>query len=451
MFIRLRSLRMLGGVCAFGLTLGAPLPGQTSPTAGVPDRGDTLRLTLSAARSTALRANPSLLAARLDTAVARGELRQASLFIRSNPTVDLGFEPGVSQEIEVFGQQATRTTAARAGLARAGANVTNATRLTIGDVDRAFFGLYSAVRRSRLADEVLGLTERIADVAQRQLAAGEIGRLEFNLATVELGRSRARAFAARREREQGVIEMLRLLGLPRDVTLEPVLDTTQHVPLEDSTAAAPEAVSLTQNRARAPGAAVPTLDTDSLTALALARRPDLAEREAARRQLEAEATAARREALPNLVVRGVTEPEDQGSGRVLRPGLGLTLPFFNRNRGRSDAFRAAARQAELERSARVATIRAEVAAAVASYQAAATAVQVLETTVLTPARQNRRLVEVAFREGKVGLPELLLIRNQAIDAELDYWTAWLAERNALTSIAEVTSANTDLTAAEQLR
>ena len=65
----------------------------------------------------------------------------------------------------------------------------------------------------------------------------------------------------------------------------------------------------------------------------------------------------------------------------------------------------------------------------------------LEATVLRPARQNRRLVEIAYREGKVGLPELLLIRNQAIDAELEYWSAWLAERQALASLAQTTGTN----------
>ena len=62
----------------------------------------------------------------------------------------------------------------------------------------------------------------------------------------------------------------------------------------------------------------------------------------------------------------------------------------------------------------------------------------LEQTVLVPARENRRLLEVAYRAGKVGLPVLLLIRNQVIDAELEYWEAWLAAREALADLAETT-------------
>ena len=421
-----------------------------------PSVGDTLRLTLPAARSATLKANPSLAAARLDTTVARGELRQASLFFATNPSVDVlgarsgnGLEAGISQVIEVFGQQRSRAAAAHAGLARATASVADATRLTLGDVDRAFYQLYSANRRSRLADEVFGLTQRVADVARRQLSAGEISRLDYNLARVELGRTQARALSARRERDQATLELRRLLGILTAIPIEPVLDSIDHVAPGDSADAGPEAAAQTAALHSAAVAAATRLDVDSLVALALARRPDLAAREAAVRQSEAQATTAGREALPNLVVRGVTEPRDQGEGRVFRPGVGLTLPLFNRNRGRVQALRATARQAGLDRQARAQTIRAQVASAVAAYQAAATEVQVLESTVLTPARQNRRLVEVAYREGKVGLPELLLIRNQAIDAELDYWTAWLAERQAVYSLAEATGTNLTMDRAQQ--
>ena len=96
-------------------------------------------------------------AARLDTAIARGELRQAGLLLRFNPATDLlgsgggsGFEVGISQELELFNHQGARRAAGRAGL-----------------------------------------NHRLADVAGRPLQAGEISRLDYNLATVELGRSRA--------------------------------------------------------------------------------------------------------------------------------------------------------------------------------------------------------------------------------------------------------------------
>ena len=396
----------------------------------VPQATDTVRLTLGEARTRALRSNPELVAARLDTAVARGGLQQAAVPLRFNPVADVlgarggnGLEASISQELEVFGQRGARVNARRAGLERAMAGVSDAARLTVGVVDRTFYRLVAASRRSALAEEILGLNQRLADAAQRQLAAGEISRLDFNLAVVELGRSRSRALAARRERVQSAFELERLVGLPRGTAVEPVFDPSVHTerdlqPLADSATA---------------------LDVETLTTRALGTRPDLIERAAATREAAAETSVAQREALPNLVLRGTSEPSSDG--RVLRPGLGLTLPAFNLNRGEVAARRAAARQAELERVAVSTRVRTDIAAAVAAYRSAAEEVDVLEATVLGPARQNRQLLETAYREGEVGLPVLLLIRNQVIDAELDYWTAWLAEREALATLLEATGSN----------
>jgi len=112
----------------------------------------------------------------------------------------------------------------------------------------------------------------------------------------------------------------------------------------------------------------------------------------------------------------------------------VSLPIFNRNRGDVAARTAEARKADLEGAALAAEIRLEVARSLDAYLSASAESKLLENTVLAPARENRRLLEIAYREGKVGLPVVLLIRNQVIDAELDYWSAWLAEREALTDL-----------------
>lgn len=418
-----RSWPIRGAAVAFSALLPIPV---LAAQAQVP-AADTVRLSWPEARALVLRQNPQLVAARLDTAVARGELRQAGLLVRFNPEAELlgagsgsGSELGVSQEIEIFNQQGARRAAGRAGVARARAGVANASRLALGEVERAFYRLVAATKRSALANDVLALNHRLADAAARQLGAGEISRLEYNLATVELGRSRARALAAGRERLAGNLELGQLLGLPLGTVMLPTVDSVMLPPWTDSTAAVSLAgIPTGVEPAAASGALAAdlALAQDSLIALALAQRPDIAERGAAIRQAEAQASVAGREAWPNLVLRGTSERE-AGESRAFRPGVGLTIPFFNRNRGDVQARRAEAQQAALERAALTTQVRAEVAGALAAYQSAATEVRLLEFTVLGPARQNRKLLETAHREGKIGLPELLLIRNQAIEAEL---------------------------------
>lgn len=406
---------------------------------------DTLRLTLDDARALALRVNPELRVARLDLPIARASFRQASLPIRSNPSLDVlargsSNEVSLTQEIEIAGQRAARRAAARSGMHRAAAGVLDVARLTFGEVDRAFYRLAAATQRVELTAEVLGLNQRLFDVAARQLALGRISPLEYNLAIVEAGRSQARALGAQRDRDRAGQHLRRLLGLPAGQPVVAVVTGSSLPAAEVPRAEDPEVGKGPLDRVPAmlPPATTAPLDVDSLTAVALTRRPDLMERSAAAEQARALARVARREAFPNLAVRGSSERMESSGRRVLRPGLGLTLPVFNRNQGEVEARRAEAEQAELGRAAIALSVRASVATAVAAYEKAAAESRVLATTVLTPARENRRLLEIAYREGKVGLPVLLLIRNQVIDAELEYWQAWLAEREALADVVEAT-------------
>jgi cobalt-zinc-cadmium efflux system outer membrane protein len=258
--------------------------------------------------------------------------------------------------------------------------------------------------------------------------------LDYNLAVVELGRSRAVAMSARRERAQGDIELRRLVGVADQIPLQPIVDSSQHPAPADSARVIPRDLVSLVGQASA-------LDVDTLTALALARRSDLTSSAAAIALSTAGVGLARREALPNILARVTSEARSDRPGRVARLGVGLTLPVFNRNQGEIDARRAAVTQSTLMRNALITRVRAEVATAVMTYRSAAAEVEVLESTVLAPARQNRQLLETAYREGKVGLPVLLLIRNQVISAELEYWTAWLEEREAFAALAEATGAN----------
>lgn len=433
----LHELRLQGvrGISAHLLIVGLLV---VAPLAADAQR-DTLRLTLSEARQRAAAANPDLAAAELDTAIAAGGLRQARV-LPFNPSADalparkgLGAEYGLSQEVEVFGQRGLRVRAGTARLDRARSEVVDARRVTLGEVDRVFYRLVSASRRSDLASEVRTLNERLADIASRQLIAGEISRLDYNLALIELGRSRSNAIAVGREQHGVEIELGRLLGLPTTTQVVAVLDPGQHQPPAPGLAD-------TTNDVRAIVEAAALLNVDSLTSLAIKLRPDLAARSATVRQARSELALAQREALPNLLVRGVMETDDAGK-RVIRPGVGMTLPLFNRNQGEVQSRRAAANQTGLQLAAAIARVRAEITTAVQAYRSAAAQVEIFETTVLVPARQNRQLLETAYREGKVGLPVLLLIRNQVFDAELDYWTAWLAEREALAFLEEATGRN----------
>lgn len=387
--------------------------------------GDTLVLSLAEVRRLALQQNPAFLADRQEVAIARGQLRQARVY-NFNPALTADapgvasdgavgeYELSLSQEVEWAGQWGLRSGAARLGLERAEFVVRNAARSTLGDVSRAYFEALAADRRFAVSTAVLELNQRLLTATRIQLREGELSSLEANLAEIEYGRARARVLAARRDATSTGLELKRLAGL-----------------------AAEQPVRLTDDLPDAPDPA--TLAADSLLAVALARRPDLAATTAAVSQFEALHRLAGREAIPNLRLGVVADRDGPGDESRLGIGIGLSLPLWNRNQGLRAERAAQMEQATLQRQATELRIRTQVIDAYRSYLAASEEAQVYETSVLQPARENQGLLETAYRAGKVNLSTLLLLRNQLLDAELGYWDAWLARRSALIALHAATA------------
>lgn len=403
--------------------------------------GDTLSLAIAEAQRLALVQNPAFLAERQEYDIARGELTQARVY-NFNPELEfqapgvgtqgaLGeYEASLSQEIEWAGARGLRVRAARFGLDRADSGVRDAARRTLADVSTAFYAALAAEQRLSVARELSQLNEQLLTATRIQAREGEISVMDANLAEIEAGRARALVLAAEREATSARLELQRLTGI----------DPEQEIRLQDAIPDAPSATAL---------------DQDSLVALALARRPDLEARTRAVDQYEALTRLARREAIPNVRVGVFAEREEAfdiatgpgGSvgGRTAlespRIGLGVSvpLPVFDRNQGVVAQRASQTDQARLSRQATELAVRTQVTDALRAYRAASEEARVFEQDVLQPARANQRLLDTAFRAGKVGLPTLLLLRNQLLDAELGYWGAWLAQRRALVELQAATA------------
>lgn len=410
-----------------------PASAQVSPGAA---RGDTLTLTLIDVQRLAIRQNPSLLATRQETAIAEGAVRQARV-IQFNPELALQsigssvggsgrpFELALTQEFELAGQRGLRIGAARIGRDRASAVVQDAGRLTLGAASTSFYRALAGARRLAVARDALALTERLMAAVRTQLAEGEVSTMEANLAEIEAGRGRARVLTAQREETSASLDLKQLLGLGPDTPIRLVADTTGPAVVPD--------------RGVVPA---PALAEDSLVALAFARRPDLAASTAAVREFETLTALARRSAFPNLRLGAAVERGVSGDSPEIGPAIGLSIPLFNRNQGLVDQRRALTAQALLERHALELGIRSDVAEAVRAYRMASEEAAIYETSVVRPARENIALLEIAYREGKIDLPTLLLLRNQLLDAELGYWDAWLVQREALVRLEAATGALT---------
>lgn len=382
---------------------------------------DTLHLDLAEARTLALEQSPAFLAEveRLDAAA--GAVREAGTW-RFNPEAEAelprriegagprDYELRVTQTVEWAGQRGLRVDAAEAGLGGARATVDEARRRTTSAVSEAFYTAVAADRRLEVAEDIYGLNERLLAAVEVQEREGEISAMEANFAEIEAARSLGRVLAARREARSAALELGRLLGVGPEAWVSAEQGAAGDLPT-------PSALRL-----------------DALLAAAESYRPDLTAKGHQVRRAESLARLARREAIPNvgvgaLVTGGESQPAT-GVGLQLR----LPLPLWNRNQGLVAQRVSDVRRIELERDAVSQRVRTEVADALQAYDIASEEEALLASRVLSPTRSNQELLDIAYREGEIDLPSLVLLRNQLLDAELGYWGAWLARSIAYTRL-----------------
>jgi outer membrane protein, heavy metal efflux system len=426
--ISTRKLHRVGSVglaAVLTLSSAAASDAQSTPPQPTDPTGDTLFLSVDQAQLRALTNNPELVATRRLQQVAEGRLRQAGVF-RFNPQVSFrseqvgagrtfeAYEAELSQELEWAGQRGLRKRSAEYELEGTGARVRDAERRTRALAARAFYRALGARSRVELAEDILGLNERLVVAVSDLLEAGSISVMEANLARIESGRARTRVLEERRDANTALLELRRTLGLP----------DTQPVRLSPDVPTPPEASRL---------------DPDSLVRVAMARRPDLdvvASRIEAGRSL---VSLARRQRIPNVLLSVPFDRLEGPGSEKLGIGVGVSIPLWNRNQGTVAQLEADVARSRSEMDAVRVAVRTEVFDAYQRYVSAGEEEAISRTSVLEPARLNQSLLDEAFRSGKIDLTTLLLVRNELLDAELDYWDSWLEQRLELVRLTAVTA------------
>ena len=407
-----------------GLPAGSPLPASAQ---------DSFLLTRQEARGLVLRSAPGALATRARGEAARGASHTDRVY-PFNPTMEWkgvevldpggreNYEAVFSQEIEWAGQWWVRRAAGAMAMDAASLEEEDALRLLLLDVDLAFFRLQAAQERERVARGGAELAQNLREAVGSQLREGQVSSLEMNLASIEAGRSQARALAARNELTRARQAFREVLGLDPDAAVAARSDPPR---VGDGGPV---------------GSLQPFFDlsaTDTLVAQALAQRPDLL----AARAREEEATSRRKlaamEAIPNVNLGAVADRGGADADRTLGIRVSLPIPIWNRNQGKREQTRGEETLRQVERRDLELRVRGEVLTALEAFRTATEELDLFTDTVLEPARENHGLLSTAYQAGRLDLPTTLLLRSQLVDAELSYWDAWQRQREALAEMEAV--------------
>ncbi|MCX6622496.1 MAG: TolC family protein [Acidobacteria bacterium] len=384
--------RLGAAVCALALTVSAQNP---------PAR-PAEPLTIEQAVSEALAHNLSLLAQRYSVSIA--EAAKITARLRPNPVVSLsadhldllgtGFnstnnggppEYAIRTDIllERGHKRAYRMDLAEAGRYALEAEVLNAARSVVLDVENAFIDLRLAKDSLELAGRNQAAFEEIVTLNTVRVRSGDLPEVELLRARVAAAQSLNQVYQSR----------LRLRTVRNRLLL--LLGRTQ----------GGESLDAAGDLRADPGP--PSLD--DLLARAIGSRPDLeaARRTHARSQAELQLQIA--QAKVDYTVGAEYRRQDAVSGRGNSLGFFVqaNLPVLNRNQGEIERVRRelqqqAARFRELE-----AGVRTEVANAFEQFQTAKTLLHGIETDMLKQARDVREITRYSYRRGGASLIEFL--------------------------------------------
>jgi cobalt-zinc-cadmium efflux system outer membrane protein len=377
-------------------------------------------LSLESAWALAEKNNPEIQRVNSGLEAIKGEISDANASLFNNPTLNVEggsrklYDPansdsrrtewrtGISQTFELGGQQGLRQQAAEARLSALQQEMAE-TRLRIrAETEERFIQVLALQQRIETEQHTLELIERNTSLAGRRVAAGEDSKLDGNLAIIEA------------ERARNQISVLQEQLIRARAALATSLQLTEHTLPVVTGVLQPATTGYRLNDLLASIANHPGIR-------ALSWR-----QEAARNTLNFE----RAMQTPDLTV-SLSYGRDAvvgGQDGVTTIGLSLPLPLFRKNAtgiGRASTELA---QIEIDRNALTNNTITTVTAAWQRRLSLQDRLQRLTAEVYPRLEENLKLSQIAFKDGEIALPQLLLVQRQVIDAQRDLIDAQLELR-----------------------
>lgn len=397
-------------------------------------------VTADEAVARALAANGELLALREEVEAARALVRQAGY--RANPRVDVWGAKAVTMPdsqlmvegmlpLELGGRRAARVRVAAREVEVREAAAADRERTVAAEVRSKFGEALASVLKLGVAEELLGNSQRGYRLVVARVLEGRTAPLEQNQVLVEVNRLRSVREAERGRVEVALLELRNLIG-----------------------AGPSEALKL---RGDFDGLIDPLPATADATARALDSRPDLLAARAAEALAESRVEEARASgradaevragyqrmrsgyALSGIDGRGALAPIDDTFHSVTF-GVSVTLPVRDRNAGAVEAAAAELGAARRRREFLELTVRREVAAAYAAYEAAARASEIYRVGVRGQAGQNLSVIRQTYELGAKTLLDYIGEQRRFIELENDYVDSILETYLARVRVARAAAA-----------
>ena len=411
--------RTIGNLLLTLVTLAAPSlllaqasehKGDTSETIRLPAAGDTLVLTMNEARIAFLQRSPAALAVRYHLSSSEADLVAAGLY--PNPqlsvnasSIDIAHKPvdysltqtsyRLDQPLDVFGKRGKRVAMAEHSVGSARADFANALFQMTCDLKEAFLSAAFAQRQVGLARDRLALFQRTLETSGLRFKAGDIAEAELTkLRLAELDYRQGESDASQ-GLEDALSALRQMLFLP------------------------PTAV------VRAKYSFKPELthpDGDSMAAMAVERRTDLAAQRERTLMQQSRIVLAHRSSWPDVSLGVELDRQGPAWKNLVGGGGSLSLPLFTRNQDEIQRSEAEYEAAVLDQHAKENAVANGVHAAYEKFHTSYMIFSTLSDTTLRSAAEVRAAAARSYGQGNIGLVDFLeteRIYNDAVNSYLN--------------------------------
>jgi outer membrane protein TolC len=289
-----------------------------------------------------------------------------------------------------------------------------------------------------LAAQIAARQEALA-VVEARFELGDATRLEQLRAQTALAEIRPQVARAEGDAEVAEQELRARLGLPAETALtpaQPMPEAASEDASEDAVESAAEGAAQDATELLAAPLAAPSADAETLTAQALATRPELADLGLQGDALALQARIEKADGRPQVDFNGsygreVRLIEDLPDSLFddWRLSIDLRWQLFDggQRRGRVEQLESQQRQIAWQRRDLVQRVRLEIDRALTGYRAAWASWQA-STVAAETAAEARRVATESYQEGLVLQADLLDAQQQEVLAELQrvdaYYAAW---------------------------
>jgi len=385
-----------------------------------------LSATLDEAVEYTLRQNPDLRSLRLEEDVAKAQLQKARLPLIANPSLETGvvakgkggdvqrtfidYGLGLSQEFEIAGQRGFRIDVAEKEIQRVGLEIRDRERLIASEVRSAFVKALAFKRRVELRRETVRLKEELLEFTRIKLRAGDVSGLEVNVAELELARSRTEFLAAEREYKESILTLQDIMGAKPDIYFEIEGELLIDIPV--------------------------TPDKEDLKKTALANRPDLKSSAVEAERTRSAIDLTKREAFPNVTVSAFYERDELRNTGGLR--FSVPLPLIDRKQAEKKIAIIRSQQTAIRYPNLQRMIEREVEEGYLSLISSRQEIAVYNKEMLGKSLENLDLLNLAFREGKIGFYDVRQAQKDALDIQFAYVDALLRAQLAVNALKKIT-------------